>query len=228
MPAICRVDAQGRLRATSRWPTDSVRSAWCLVRDPNDPWRRMFVARRTNFCREPDGLAYRLNDRGVVAWEATSRINPIDPLGQWSASELFVQETLKASDLPASTVFRMGAELGFTPKVLRAASKRLEVTTTRVGYSGKGHWSWSLPGVRTEERDAERGNEECMGTFGNLCRIPGETPIAAAEVVGTGVAVADSREPSGWERDHAEARRLRRKARRQRKKERRQARLHAG
>ncbi len=314
LPANCRIDAQGRLRVTSRWPTDRVRSAWCVLPDPDDPPRRLFVARRTNFCREPDGLAYRLCDRGV-AWEAQSRISPVDPLGHFRASDLCLAELLAEGELPASTVFRLGGEMGFSPKQLRNAGTRLKVSSTRIGFSGKGHWSWSLPGARTEGGDADRGNEECMGiygesmgnrclvdasgdghveqvsnllasppaspagcavqeesgprmariemnvgpgepetiddaerrdghspaehgneelqrgneecmgTFGNLCRIPGETPIAAAEVA---AAASDSREPRAWERDHDEARRLRRKARRQRKKERRQARAHAG
>jgi hypothetical protein len=168
LPANCRVDPQGRLRVASRWPTDRVRSAWCVLPDPDDVRRRLFVARRTNFCLEPDGLAYRLNDRGV-AWEAKSRISPVDPLGQMSASDLCLTDLLGEGQLPASTVFRMGAELGFTPKQLRAAGTRLGVTSQRIGFSGKGHWSWSLPGA--EARSAAEGRNEseqpvCMPSFG--------------------------------------------------------------
>ena len=147
-PANCRIDAQGRLKATSRWPTESVRTAWCLVRDPDDPWRRMFVAKRTNYCREPDGLAYRLGDRGVV-WEAQSQINPVDPLGQFRASDVCLTDLLSEGPQPASTVFRLGGELGFSPKQLRTAGKRLEVAHQRIGFSGKGNWNWSLPVART-------------------------------------------------------------------------------
>src|SRR5579864_2996105 len=154
LPANCRIDAQGRLRVTSRWPTDTVRSAWCVLPDPDDPLRRLFVAKRTNFCLEPDGLAYRLGDRGV-AWEARSKISPVDPLGQLSASDLCLAELLGEGDLPASTVFRMGAEMGFSPKQLRTAGKRLGIASTRIGFSGKGHWSWSLPGAEARSA-AER------------------------------------------------------------------------
>ena len=310
IPANTRVDAQGRLRATSRWPTESVRSAKCLVHDPDDPWRRMFVAKRTNYCREPDGLAFRLADGGV-AWEAASRINPVDPLGQWSASELCLKELLKADDLPASTVFRLGGELGFTPKILRAAGKRLGVTSTRIGFSGKGHWSWSLPGSRgnaevtcvevaepseryralktdvelhdaasdwrvprnllmerellaqqTEwsegrsqpgkrcermiveqlvdpEAQSDGAGDLPSAATGDVRRTTtqlresalSEMPAAGADLAtapaATEVGAGDSRESSDWERDHAEARRLKRKARRKRKKERRHARAQA-
>ena len=132
LPANCRVDAQGRLRVTSRWPTDRVRSAWCVLPDPDDLFRRLFVARRTNFCREPDGLAYCLCDRGVV-WEARSRISPVDPLGQFRASDVCLAELLGEGELPASTVYRLGGEMGFSPKQLRNAGKRLGVSSTRIG-----------------------------------------------------------------------------------------------
>ncbi len=153
VPAHCRIDAQGRLKATSRWPTESVRSAWCLVHDPDDSWRRLFVAKRTNYCREPDGLAFRLADGGVT-WDARSRI--ANRSGR-SAGAVSRQRYVLVADLlgegpllPASTVFRLGGELGFTPKVLGAAGARLGVTSDRVGFSGKGHWSWTLPGPRVE------------------------------------------------------------------------------
>jgi hypothetical protein len=145
VPANCRTDAQGRLRVTSRWPTEAARCVWCLVPDPDDITRRLFVAKRTNFRREPDGLAFRLDESGVV-WEAQSAISPIDPLGQLSASEQCVQDLLSAGHLPAATMLRLGAEQGFSPKELRAAAKRLGVSSTRIGFGGDGHWYWSLPG----------------------------------------------------------------------------------
>jgi len=159
VPSNCRVDAQGRLRVTSRWPTDTVRSAWCVLPDPDDPLRRLFVAKRTNFCREPDGLAYRLGDRGVV-WEAISRISPVDPLGQLSASDVCLADLLREGPQPASTVYRLGGERGFSPKQLRTAGERLGVACQRIGFSGKGHWSWSLPGARAEAGD-KLGSPTC-------------------------------------------------------------------
>ncbi len=146
VPANCRTDAQGRLRVTSRWPTDAARCAWCLLPDPDDVTRRLFVAKRTNFCREPDGLAFRLEENGV-AWEAQSAISPIDPLGQLSACESCLQELLSAGHLAASTLFRLGAERGFSATELRGAARRLGVSSSRIGFGGDGHWYWSLPGA---------------------------------------------------------------------------------
>src|SRR4029077_9212630 len=48
LPANCRFDARGALRATSRYKTDAARCVWCVVADRDNPARRLFVARRTN------------------------------------------------------------------------------------------------------------------------------------------------------------------------------------
>ncbi len=143
VPAQCRFDARGALKVASRWPTDAARCAWCLVADPDDPSRRLLVARRINFCREPDGLAFRLNENGV-AWEADSEIKPLDPLGQVSIGEKCLQELLSAGPLPATTIFRLGAEQGISQRELRSAARRIGAKTTRIGYGGNGHWEWSL------------------------------------------------------------------------------------
>lgn len=167
LPANCRIDAQGRLRVTSRWPTDNARSAWCIVPDPDDPRRRLFVAQRTNFCLEPDGLAFRLGDKGVD-WEQSSRISADDPVGQLSASEVFLQELLRAGDVPALTVYRSGAERGFNQKEMRAAGKRLGASSNRIGCGKGGHWSWSLPGPRVNGASPEEGG---------VVQIPAKAPV---------------------------------------------------
>src|SRR5262249_32360681 len=124
VPAHCRTDRDGRLKVTSRWPTDAARCVWSIIADPDDPSRRLLAARRTNFCPEPDGLAFRLTDDGV-AWEADSKVSPLDPAGCLTACQRALQELLRDEGLPATTVYRLGAEMGYTPKELRAAAKQV-------------------------------------------------------------------------------------------------------
>ncbi len=81
VPANCRTTAEGRLRVASRWNTDGARCVWCILQDPDDPSRRVFVARRTNYGLEPQGLAFRIGNAGVE-WDANSSISPHDPLGE--------------------------------------------------------------------------------------------------------------------------------------------------
>jgi hypothetical protein len=147
LPADCRTDAQGRLKVKSRWATDVARCAWCIIADPDDPRRRLFVARRTNFCAEPDGLAFTLSDAGVV-WDASQPIDPHDPLGKLSGCKRCLEELMSQGEAAASQVFRQGTECGFTPKEMRAAAKRLKVSSARVGYGGEGRWVWSYGEAR--------------------------------------------------------------------------------
>jgi hypothetical protein len=166
LPADCRTDAQGRLKVRSRWATDAARCAWCIIADPDDPRRRLFVARRTNFCQEPDGLSFRLSDGGVL-WDASEPIDALDPLGKLTGCEKCLKELVSQGDVPASQVFRQGAECGFTPKEMRAAARRLEVTSDRVGYGGDGRWVWSYGEVRRAVPEHSH-DEACQGTVRDL------------------------------------------------------------
>jgi hypothetical protein len=88
--------------------------------------------------------------------------------------------------------------MGFSPKRLRTAGKRLGVSSTRIGFSGKGHWSWSLPGAGHDggcleavcvEPVAERRleNGESLGIYGECMRdcsdavAPRDAPAPTSE-----------------------------------------------
>jgi hypothetical protein len=167
LPADCRTDAQGRLKVKSRWATDAARCVWCIIADPDDPRRRLLVARRTNFCAEPDGLAFTLSDAGVV-WDASQPIDPFDPLGKLSGCKKCLEELLSQDDdVPASQVFRQGAECGFTPREMRAAAKRLKVSSNRVGYGGDGHWVRTYGKARPAAPVHASNDEACNTASGD-------------------------------------------------------------
>jgi hypothetical protein len=154
VPANCRTDRDGRLKVTSRWPTDVARWVWSILTDPDDPSRRLLAARRMNFCREPDGLAFRLTEDGVE-WEADSKVSPDDPAGHLTGCQLALREMLRGGALPARTIYRLGAELGFSSKQLRTAAKDLRADIARVGFSGEGHWQWALPSEASPEETVQ-------------------------------------------------------------------------
>jgi hypothetical protein len=193
LPADCRTDAQGRLKVKSRWATDAARCAWCIIADPDDPRRRLLVARRTNFCAEPDGLAFALSDAGVV-WDASQPIDPFDPLGKLTESELCLETLLSQGDLPASQVYRQGAECGFTPKEMRTAAKRLGAISNRVGYGGVGHWVWTYAEARPLPSPSSMAGEECAAEDGNDDRACNDAstdlPLPLGEGRGEGSSVA--------------------------------------
>ncbi len=167
LPADCRTDAQGRLKVKSRWATDAARCVWCIIADPDDPRRRLLVARRTNFCAEPNGLAFTLSDAGVV-WDASQPVDPFDPLGKLTESELCLETLLSQGDLPAAQVYRQGAECGFTPREMRAAAQRLKVSSNREGYGGEGRWVWTYAEARPAGPMHSSDDEGCNNASGDL------------------------------------------------------------
>jgi putative DNA primase/helicase len=50
-------------------PTQIARANWLLMKDPDDPERRLLLDAGTNLCKEPLGLAFRITDDGRVQWE---------------------------------------------------------------------------------------------------------------------------------------------------------------
>jgi hypothetical protein len=143
LPAQTRFDVQGAPRVSSRWRTDAARCVWTVAADPDDHTRRLFFARRINFCQEPRGLAFRVVD-GQVVWDPESAIDPVDPLGQRKAIDACLNEVLRDGCAPAPDVFRLGSQCGFNQKQLRAAGKRLGIESHKgAGFGAEGGYLWS-------------------------------------------------------------------------------------
>ena len=150
MPAHCRCDGQGVLRVTSRYQTGGARCVWAVLADPDVPARRVFIARRTNFCEEPAGLEFRF-DAGRIVWNPVS-IEPADPLGLQAGISICLTEALRDGSRSAAEVLREGQQCGFTPKQLRSAAKRLGIESRKSsGFGADGGWTWW-----TAEQWAER------------------------------------------------------------------------
>ena len=150
LPAQCRFDAKGALRVSSRWRTEAARWVWCVVADPDDPARRMFVPWRTNYCAEPPGLSFRL-ERGHVVWNPSALVDPHDPLGQQTGARSCLDELLREGHRPAKEIFGLGAQCGFSPRQLRAAAKRQGIESHKgPGFGGDGGFVWYTPEQRAE------------------------------------------------------------------------------
>jgi len=150
LPAHCRFDSRGSLRVSSRWRTEAARWVWCVVADPDDPARRMFVPRRTNYCTEPPGLAFRL-ERGHVVWSPGAQVDPRDPLEQQKGARACLDELLRDGFRPAREIFSLGAQCGFNPRQLRAAAKRDGVESHKgAGFGADGGYLWFTSEQRSQ------------------------------------------------------------------------------
>lgn len=170
LPANCRTDAEGRLRVTSRWPTESARSSWCILQNPDDPDQRLLVCKRTNFGREPHGLSFRIGDSGVE-WDAQSAIDPLDPLGRIRAIDGFLEEQLAEGNIQAKAILNDGAVLGFNESQLRAGGRRLGLTSARVGFGQDGRWIWKYA-------EKSLGGESIGGPVGGGVNLAKDRPAA--------------------------------------------------
>ena len=142
--ATSQFDGRGRLEVKSRWPTDAARCTWFVVGDPHDDSQRLFIPTRTNFCVEPRGLRFAI-ESGRVAWDVAGSVDAGDPLQNQSGCALWLSQLMAEAEVPAKTVYRLGAECGYTVEMLRYAAIQIGVEKQRVGFTEGAHWQWSLP-----------------------------------------------------------------------------------
>ena len=141
--ATSQFDRRGRLEVKSRWSTDAARCTWFVAGDPDNDSRRLFVPTRTNFCVEPRGLRFAI-EAGRVVWDPAASVDAGDPLQNQSGCALWLSHLLSEGEVPAKTVFRLGAECGYTLEMLRYAANQLGVQKLRVGFGEGSHSQWSL------------------------------------------------------------------------------------
>lgn len=181
------------------------RAAYLVVRDPQDPARRLFVPAKNNI--GPDrgvGLAFRIEPVSLDGAITTSRIEWEPDVVTMTANEAlaagashaeersalddtiqFLQELLADGPVAAKEVQRAVRDAGLSWATARRAKQALRIRTDKKGYQGA--WRWSLPAkVPKGPEDAQLND---MGTFARdeqLCTAnpnPAEGPARASGFV---------------------------------------------
>jgi hypothetical protein len=132
------------------------RAVWAIVKDADDPKRRLFLPTKLNLAVDPDGLAYRVID-GRVVWEP----DPVamhaddafraemdgprkrDRTTERNEAAEWLRGHLAAGPVPTNEVLEAGKENGYSERTLRRAFKELG-GRSRKDKDG-GCWRWSLP-----------------------------------------------------------------------------------
>jgi len=132
------------------------RAVWAIVKDPDDPQRRLFLPTKLNLAHDPNGLAYRIVD-GRVVWE----FEPVamhaddafraefggpsksDRPTQRDEAQTWLREFLAAGPRPSNDVAEYGKEAGFTIITLRRAFKAMAGKPKKGDFAGG--WLWALP-----------------------------------------------------------------------------------
>jgi len=136
----------------------AARVAHCVVRDPEDSERRLFLPLKSNLGPDRGGLAYRIiAPRGVpiLQWEvgcvavtADQVMAQSDGGGGGVRSDLddakqFLNELLKDGPCESKDVQREARSAGISEATLRRAKEALKVVAAKA--FGSGRWRWRLP-----------------------------------------------------------------------------------
>jgi hypothetical protein len=131
------------------------RAVWAIVKDQNDPQRRLFLPAKLNLAQDPDGLAYRIKE-GRVVWEADPvRMHADDafaaemqaagakPRGTERRDAMgWLRDELAGGRRPSKEIIEYGKECGFSEKTLRRAYTEIGAKATKESFNGQ--WLWGL------------------------------------------------------------------------------------
>jgi hypothetical protein len=167
----------------------AARAAYIVVRDPEDPLRRLFLSAKNNLGKDDTGLAFAVESHSLPSGIETSRViwEP-DPVAI-SADEAmappddedrtmtddavdFLRDALTAGRVLARDIKRRAGESGISDKALRTARGRLGVVVTREGFGAdiKSYWSLGptpvLPSIPIRAQQISRAQMGDEGTNG--------------------------------------------------------------
>jgi putative DNA primase/helicase len=142
----------------------AARAVWSVVKDANDPARRLFLPAKLNLAENPDGLAYCIRE-GRVAWEmdpvkmhaddafaaemAAAERARMGQGGQRQQATAWLREYVAHGRLPATQIIQDGKEQGFSEVTLRRAHKAMGGKSQKCDYGGG--WVWYLPGLEDDQ-----------------------------------------------------------------------------
>ena len=139
-----------------------------VVKDPDDPERRLLVSLKNNLTKQPPALAFTLGDHGL-AWDTTPV--PADVVARAlqpgpghhegdgrtaGQAEALIREFLGDGEPhPASTLYDEGRTRGISDRTLRRIASRLgvEMRFTGFGKDKTSVWQWPLRAGEGRDRD---------------------------------------------------------------------------
>jgi putative DNA primase/helicase len=140
----------------------AARAAFAVVRDPNDPARRLVLPVKNNLAADTFGFSYSINvadnDAPYIAWgeEAVTEETADEVLGGMPITARqeainadvravceWLKEALAIEAQPAVNMWRISEQKGFSRRDVERAKKQLGIRAAAKGFAGA--WHWELP-----------------------------------------------------------------------------------
>jgi len=170
--------------------TAAARAVFAVVKDKDDPMRRLFLPIKNNLARDDTGFAYRLiqtegNDVPSVAWEplpvtmsADEAITPEaknrgpDP-DQRREAEDWLNGFLQQGPKSAAECYSQAGKDGFTRATLLRAKAAAKIVAEKQGFEN-GFWTWRLPtDLGTHWNEPEPTPERASDTLPGMAKNEG-------------------------------------------------------
>lgn len=172
---------EGEIRQVARPWDEAARYVWCVTRDPCDPALRRFEPKRTTFCQEPVGLAFRVTVAGALAWEPlTPRLTPFEKCKKWLTARM------SGGAVWADQGLRDARAFGFSSGMVFRAREKLQIISDREGgIAGEGAWWWTRDGRPPESLIPASAENAADGQYAQLMHEekPGEEFVSAISVI---------------------------------------------
>ena len=132
----------------------AARSVFGVVNDPDEEGRRLLLSVKLNVAAKPDGLGYRVTERGIewdgrpVTVDAAAAFSPArraDSDLVTTAKDYLLEALGEGVPQPQIVVEQEAARRGISRKSLQVAKKALNVQSKREGFGRGGIWYWFLP-----------------------------------------------------------------------------------
>ena len=161
----------------------AARASYVVVKDNEDPERRLFLPIKNNLAKDTEGAAFRVEGRvlsghietSCITWEpdaVTIQANDAMAADSDFGSALqdakeFLEDLLANGALAQKEVLKRAGIDGFTQATVRRAKKALGIKSAKTRFSGG--WSWELPTkVLNNAEDAHPQNVSTLGEIDHL------------------------------------------------------------
>ncbi len=174
---------------------------WGLIRDEQEPERRMMLSLKSNGGPRQPGLAFTIQD-GRIVWEPqTLKITGKAALaaersqGETTRADDWLSAFLAGGPRKQTDVVQEGSECGLTESRLRRSKESLKAVSKKVGFDDGTHWVW----MSAEVWQALREKREAAGLRAEEDELTPEILAAGEEFAGACGERVEGREEKGEE-----------------------------